>query len=174
MSDARNFVHYHWSLKTLPASQVMFVGLSYKLDKQWNILNAFCNSTNSWKIIEKIEKASLGITIHKTNLVKWVPLNNGKIRYPNIQEKTEWLIHLLNEIDIINPKIVYLFGKQVSEFFIKNCILERESDTVYIQWTTTYILVHHPSYIFVYKRKNIDSYVNNITLEIQKTLQNNL
>jgi DNA polymerase len=148
----------------------MFVGLSYKLDKEGKVLKAFCDSTNSWKVIANLEEFCNGITIHKTNLVQWVPLYEGKIRYPDTKEKTEWLTQLLEEIDTIKPKIVYLFWKQVSDFVIKKLDMKKKSDFEYIRWNVTFILAHHPSYMYIYKRKDMDKYIETIVTQIKNII----
>ena len=168
--NTKNFVEYWDDLDNLPVSQVLFVGLSYKLNKNWQILEAFCDSTNSWKVIQKLEEWCSWISVHKTNLVKWVPLNNGKIRYPNSKEKEEWLCKLLEEILVIKPQVVYLFGKQVSDFIIKNTELEKVSNFEYNFWNIIFVLAYHPSYMYIYKRKELDNYVNWIVLRILEIL----
>jgi hypothetical protein len=45
--NTKDFVSYQSDLEYINASQVMFVGLSYKLDKEGKVLKAFCDSTNS-------------------------------------------------------------------------------------------------------------------------------
>lgn len=167
----KNFVEYWLDLNKLPDSKVIFVWLSYKLDKNGEMLEAFCDSTNSWKVINKLEKGCWWISIYKTNLVKWVPIKEGKIRYPNADEKKDWLQKLLNEISIINPKVVYLFWKQVSDYIINNLDLEKISDFEYKFWNVTFILAYHPSYIYIYKRKEIDNYVWGIISKISEIIE---
>jgi len=168
--NINTFSEYHFDLGELPVSDAMFVWLSYKKDKNGNILDAFCDSTNSGKVISKIEELCQWISIHKTNLVKWVPLKEWKIRYPNIDEKKDWIQKLLNEISVVNPKVVYLFWKQVYDFVKKTLDLEKISDYEYKLWNIIFILAHHPSYIYIYKRKEMDEYINTIVLRIQEIL----
>lgn len=170
--NKNNFVEYWLKLNELPNSKVIFVWLSYKLDKNGKILEAFCESTNSWKIISKLEEWCKWINIYKTNLVKWVPLKDGKIRYPNVDEKKDWLQKLLGEISVVNPKVVYLFWKQVSDYIIKHLDLERISDLEYKFWNVTFVYAHHPSYIYIYKRKEIDNYVWGITSKMFEIIEN--
>lgn len=63
--------------------------------------------------------------------------------------------NLLIEIDILNPKIILVLGKLTFNFiekhFIKNNI--DKSKLIYIE---------HPSYIYVYKRKYINDYINKV------------
>lgn len=169
--NTKYFEEYWLDLNNLQEASVIFVGLSHKYGKNWEVLEAFCETTNSWKVIQQLEEGCGWISIHKTNLVKWVPLKNGKIRYPNAEEKKEWLNALLEEISIINPSVVYLFWKQVSDFVIKNIKLEKISDVEYRFWEVTFLLAHHPSYIYLYKRRDIESYIQWITTKISELLE---
>ena len=167
----KSFVSYESNLEEISSSQVMFVWLSYKLNKQWEVLKAFSDTTNSWKVISQLEESCEGVSIHKTNLVQWVPLDEEwKIRYPNAKEKEKGLNNLLEEIEKIKPKIVYLFWKQVSDFVIKKLYVEKKSDFEYTQWDITFVLAHHPSYMYIYKRKELDNYIQNIVQQIQNIL----
>ena len=63
--------------------------------------------------------------------------------------------NLLIEIEILNPKIILVLGKLtfnfIEKYFIKNNI--DKSKLIYIE---------HPSYIYVYKRKYINDYINKV------------
>lgn len=158
------FIPYHFKW-TIPLHWVFFVWLSHKLWKNWEVLDAFCDSTSSWKIIsEVISSCKNKSSIHTLNLVSWVPVNeNGKIRYPDNREKEKWLQDLIEKIDLFQPKIIFLFWKQVSEFVIKKLKLEQLSTTEYKYWEIIFALADHPAYIAVYKRKNIEEYVSYIS-----------
>lgn len=158
------FVPYYPN-SDIPANWVFFVGLSHKLWKDWEVLDAFCDSTHSWKIIsEVILSCENKSSIHNLNLVSWVPVNKDwKIRYPDIKEKEKWLQDLIEKIELFKPKIIFLFWKQVSEFVIKKLKLEQLSDTEYKYWEIIFALANHPAYIAVYKRKNIEEYVSFIS-----------
>lgn len=147
---------------------IFFVWLSHKLWKNWDVLDAFCDSTQSWKIISDIIISSQKEDfIYKMNLVSWVPINEKwKIRYPDIDEKEAWLKDLIDKISLFKPKIVFLFWKQVSDFVIKKSKLEKMSDNEYKYWETIVIFAPHPSYIAVYKRKNVGDYISFITNKI--------
>lgn len=155
------FVPYYWVLKNFPQNWVFFVWLSYKLGKDWTVLEAFCNTTNSWKIITNITSICWLDWIYKTNLVKWVPLDeNRKIRYPNKIEKNDWIDILIREINLFKPRFVFLFWKQVSDFVLKKLNPIKISENEYRYWETIFVLSEHPSYIAVYKRKQIDNYTS--------------
>jgi DNA polymerase len=153
--------------------QIFFVWLSSKNDKAGNKLPAFDVSTNSWKIIQKIYDEVWQDWVHATNLVPFTPLKDGKIRYPTKQEKIQGLEKLLEEMDFHQPKIVFLFWKEVSDFVFQKLQWEEISEwKVFKNWIL-FIATQHPSYIFVYKRKNIEEYVQKIVEKIyalKKTL----
>lgn len=163
-----NLIPYSENTRFMPNYEVYFLWLSHKIWKDWKVLEAFCNSTNSWKIINLIiDKCNSRLNIYKTNLVRWVPLDNkSKIRYPNENEKLVWLQRLKREISVFKPKIVYVFWKQVSDFVLKKLELKKISNTEYSNWNTIFILAEHPSYMAVYKRKQIDEYVLKISNRI--------
>lgn len=130
--DNIHFVPYNSLLQNFPQSWVFFVGLSHKLWKSWEILEAFSNTTNSGKLINKIILQCPQIPIYQTNLVKGAPLDqNRKIRYPNLEEKEKWTAILQQEIHNFSPKIVVLFGKQVSDMVIKRLQSTKISPTKY-------------------------------------------
>ena len=135
---------------------VMWVGLSAKRFDDLNNSIPLSNDTNSGKIIELIENELTDLKFYKTNLVKCLPLDeNNKLRYPTPKEMQACINNLLIEIEILNPKIILVLGKLtfnfIEKYFIKNSI--DKSKLIYIE---------HPSYIYVYKRKYIDDYIEKI------------
>ena len=157
MEASKNFIPYIKKTKIVWDISVFFVGLSHKCGKHGEVLEAFCDSTNSGKVISEILRKSNGVAVYTTNLVKWVPIDSqGKIRYPNLEEKQTWLIELEKEIQIYKPKQIFCFGKQVSDFVVKNLSLKN----------IEVISVEHPSYIAIYKRKDMDDYIANICEQI--------
>ena len=135
---------------------VMWVGLSAKRVDDLNNSIPLSNDTNSGKIIELIEQELPDLKFYKTNLVKCLPLDeNNKLRYPTPKEMQACINNLLIEIEILNPSIILVLGKLtfnfIEKYFIKNNI--DKSKLIYIE---------HPSYIYVYKRKYIDDYIEKI------------
>ena len=85
--------------------------------------------------------------------------------------------HLHSEILEFRPKLVFLLGKQVGDFVteVKNIKLSDKFEYETFQKDNTiYVPVHHPSYILVYKRKFIDSYINGISKVINDFSVGNL
>lgn len=165
------FLKYKVNLENHSNAEIFFVWLSNKKDKNFQILEPFSELTNSGKFISEIEKEVLEknsvIKIYKTNLVKWVPLDkNLKIRYPNNFEKAEWFQVLLQEIELLRPKKIFLFWKEVSDFFIKNLDLEKISENKYLYWEILIIFEFHPSYILVYKNKEKENFKQRVINEI--------
>lgn len=132
--------------------------------------------TNTGMIIHKIEEKCKEIIAYKTNLVKCLPLTEQqKLRYPNKKEIDSCFENLLNEINTMSPKIVFLLGEKVYSSVGKKFEIEfekwndfnfhyKEFEGVY------YVPVHHPSYIYVYKRKKVEDYIRGIEKVINDLL----
>lgn len=147
--------------------QVLWVGLSAKTVTSEDEV-PLAKSTNSGAIIHRIEETLNGVETYKTNLVKCVPLDDQKkLRYPNKQEIDDCFCNLEEEISELMPKVVFLLGEKVYSSVAKRLKLsfERfdgfnyqcvERDGIY------YVPIHHPSYIHVYKRKHVDTYIQSI------------
>ena len=133
---------------------VMWVGLSAKkvddIDKNYPLEE----NTNSGLLIKEIEDILPSLNYYKTNLVKCLPLDNkGKIRYPSVNEMNKCISNLLIEIEVMNPKIIFLLGKNVYNFISKYM----NKNNIKLNLPIKYI--EHPSYIYVYKKKYKDNYI---------------
>lgn len=157
--------------------QIFWVGLSAKRAMS-DIEVPLAPETNTGMLIKKIEETCAGIITYKTNLVKCLPLTDGqKLRYPNKKEMDCCFGHLLNEIHAMSPQIIFLLGERVYSTVGKNMNVEfdkwndfdyhyREIDGIY------YVPIHHPSYIYIYKRKRIDDYISGVEKIIHLLLRN--
>ncbi len=147
--------------------QVFWVGLSAK--------KATCESekplsptTNSGKLICNIEERCAEVLTYKTNLVKCVPLDDQeKLRYPNKKEIDICFPNLKEEISELKPRIVFLLGDKVTKAVSKHFKLTFESwdgfDYKYTVYNEIFFIpIHHPSYVHVYKRKQMDDYIFNV------------
>ena len=147
--------------------EVFWVGLSAK-KVLCEAETPLSPTTNSGKIIQKIEESLENISTYKTNLVKCLPLNEKqKLRYPDKKEIDSCFANLQSEIKELSPKIVFLLGEKVYSSVGKhlnikfnkwdefNYDCKKHQDTYYIP-------VHHPSYIYVYKRKQTTQYISSI------------
>lgn len=148
----KEFIFFDSNKINIWKNAIFFIWLSYKLDREWNILEAFSNKTASWKILQDIKDKSWK-NIVMLNLVQWVPLDeNWKIRYPSKVEKEKWYEYIKWLIKKYNPEKIFLFGKQVQDMFIED--KNRCVGRLYF--------FEHPSYISVYKKFKIEDYKKNI------------
>lgn len=137
---------------------IFFVWISNKYWRTWELLEAFSLETNSWKIVDKLISNLDWYDTYKTNLVSIVPLDeNNKIRYPNHNEKENWLKILEKEILKLSPDLIVLFWKQVYDFVSKYSLINKEK----------LIFAYHPSYIRVYKRNTQEYYISNLVDKIK-------
>lgn len=156
--------------------QIFWVGLSAKMTKTDGEI-PLSPTTNTGMVIEEIEGKLGEVVTYRTNLVKCVPLNeHHKLRYPNQKEINCCIPNLQKEIEELHPKIVFLLGEKVYSSVGKYLGIEfekwkgydyhyKEHDGVY------YVPVHHPSYIYVYKRREVEQYVNSVAKIAKKLLQ---
>jgi len=156
------------------SADVFWVGLSaVRVENVENEI-PLCAKTNSGKLICKIESSMKDIQFYKTNIVKCLPLRDSKIRYPNSKEMSACYNHLIDEIKAFKPKIVFLLGKIICDFVQKKENIsptKLHSNFEYKKFhilNTTIVPIHHPSYIQIYKRKQVDRYISaleNITMQ---------
>jgi uracil-DNA glycosylase len=150
-------------------SHVFWVGLSAVQFHEDEHKQPLAPSTSSGSLIRQIELPfKKDIFFYKTNLVKCVPLKNDKIRYPLQHEIEKCFPNFEVELEELNPTIVFLLGKQVANFVIGKVSDEQVSlsqDFIYRGikvGDTLYVPVHHPSFILVYKRKQLNQYIDGI------------
>ena len=122
----------------------------------------FDESTNSGKIINEII-SKINDECLKLNLVQYAPLDkNCKLRYPNKKEINELIPLFLKTIESFKPDLIIGLGNIVKNEISKIDLLKNKI-----------IFKKHPSYTFVYDRKNLDNYINNIIDDINM-FRNNL
>lgn len=150
-------------------SDIFWVGLSAVHVGDGDEGLPLSKETRSGQLIHQIEEPFVRkYKFYKTNLVKCLPLRDGKIRYPSSTEMEHCFPNLETEIQSLKPRIVFLLGKQVSSFVIGKKIGEPVSFKESFEYTAynvdgvLYIPIHHPSFILVYKRKYISEYIKNI------------
>jgi uracil-DNA glycosylase len=148
-------------------AEIFWVGLS-AVKSSVNYEIPLSSNTNSGKLINSIESILPSISFYKTNIVKCLPLEDGKIRYPSISEMKNCYFHLEREMEFFKPKIVFLLGKQVSSFVLKEYKINDISLNDDFNYSTydvdekIFIPIHHPSFILVYKRKKLTNYINSL------------
>lgn len=150
---------------------VMFVGLSAKPEA-----NDLCPTTNTGKLISAIEERIAGsMGIYRTNAVKCAPLDSaGKLRYPTESELKACLPRLLAEIESVSPKVVVPLGGIVSRFLLQSLGEGRQFSGFGADFDyETYPLdlgyampIHHPSYIWIYRRKRVNEYVERVVAKL--------
>ena len=149
-------------VENMRKSDIMFVGISAKM-KETEGEMPLSENTNSGKLIKMIEERLLeensNISCYRSNMVKCVPLNEkGKIRYPDSLEIENCIDNLVYELSIVKPKVAVLLGRLV-EKHLKKKINELGYNN---------ITIHHPSYIHVYRKKEIEKYVEESSKNILK------
>lgn len=146
----------------LRKADIVFVGISAKM-KETEDEMPLSENTNSGKLIKMIEERLLkednNISCYRSNMVKCVPLDKeGKIRYPDSWEIENCIDNLVYELSIVKPKVVVLLGRLV-EKHLKKKIMEQGYNN---------ITIYHPSYIHVYRKKEIEKYVEESSKNILK------
>ena len=148
-------------------SEIMWVGLSAK-EVTSDMEGPLSIKTNSGKVLREIEEELKNKQAYKTNLVKCLPLNKeNKIRYPTKKEIECCSEHLISEIKVISPKIIFLLGEKVYKAVAqkKKINLKKWNEFKYYYEKVEgiyYIPIHHPSYIHRTKKKNMQKYSNSI------------
>lgn len=147
--------------------QVFWVGLSAK-KVTFESEKPLSPTTNSGKLICDVEERCAEVLTYKTNLVKCVPLDEQmKLRYPNRKEIDVCFPNLEREINDLKPRIVFLLGDKVTKAISRHFQLTFEpwdgfNYKYIIHNGTYYIPIHHPSYVHVYKRKQMEDYILNV------------
>lgn len=154
-------------MKGVKQADVMWVGLSFKNADNGELVPPLDPSTNSGMLIREIETECLGVKFHKTNLVRFAPIDSrGKLRYPTRFECSEDFPKLLGEIKEINPKVIFLLGNDVSDFVLGQLgfkSLKVSYDFEVFNWNGRWIApIYHPSYVMVYKRGEKSLYIRSI------------
>lgn len=168
------YCHQKPLTEPLRASEVVCVGLSAKLSSCKDEI-PLDPRTISGHLIAQIEKA-VGSTFYKTNLVKCVPLDEtDMLRYPTNDEMARCIPHLKGEIEEVQPKVVLLLGNKVASGVAKhrNMVTPKFNGYQYQSVEhngVKYIAIQHPSYIYVYKRKEIQQYIDAVVDIIRKEI----
>lgn len=149
-------------VENMKKSDIMFLGISAKIKEKGDEM-PLSENTNSGKLIKMIEERLLkennNLLCYRSNMVKCVPLNEkGKIRYPDNLEIENCIENLVYELNRVKPKVVVFLGRLV-EKYLKKKIIELGYNT---------ITIYHPSYIYVYRKKEIEKYVEESSKNILK------
>jgi hypothetical protein len=150
---------------------VYFVGLSAK-----PMCEHLAPETRTGNIIEQIVDQLPSVKAVKTNLVKIPPIDQeGNLRYPNPTEMQLGWSELQAEMNRTFPNLLVTLGQQVSLFLrsqmgVQPAKPQLPSDFSYesylSQSQSKILSIHHPSFIYVYRRKDIENYVENVVISI--------
>jgi len=162
-------------LNQLPAydsekqGNIFWVGLSAVQFSQKEEQIPLSPLTRSGALISEIERPFKDqFAFYRTNVVKCLPLVNDRIRYPVTNEMEKCFPNLQDELDIFRPSLVFLLGKQVGDFVLKKISKKNLPLSDQFEYQSffndgiNFVPIHHPSYILVYKRKYIQSYIKAI------------
>lgn len=155
--------------------EIFWVGLSAKMVESDNDI-PLSPTTNTGSLIQRVEEKNKSLLTYKTNLVKCVPLTSEqKLRYPSKSEIKSCFDNLIAELDEMAPKIIFLLGEKVYSSIGDRLKIDFEKWSGYeYQFKEHngmyFVPIQHPSYIYVYKRKYIDEYINGIECIINQLL----
>jgi DNA polymerase len=155
-------------------ADVFWVGLSAVKVHRVETTKPLASDTRSGKLVEDIEARLDKVSFYRTNLVKCYPESNGKIRYPRRDEMKCCFPNLVSEVEVMAPRVVLLLGRQVANYvFIQlgtsSFSLGSGFDyTALVVGGVAYVPVHHPSYVLVYQRGCLASYIDHICRVIRE------
>ena len=99
------------------------------------------------------------MSLYRTNIVKGVPLDDhGKLRYPKKKEIERCFRNLMNEIEMISPKVLILLGDMVRNSVEDKWKIEikkpTEEELPVLKYKDKYIIsMYHPSYLLRSKKR---------------------
>jgi uracil-DNA glycosylase family 4 len=145
--------------------EVMFVGLSAIKTNDVENDEPFSPISKSGKLLREITH-SISEDVYFTNIVKCLPLLGKKIRYPNKIEMSACLENFKTEINEIRPKKIILFGKNVSSHVSKKFGFKFNNNFLTFpvgEYEGIKIMdAYHPSYVLIYKSRDILEYKSTI------------
>lgn len=153
-------------------SDIMWIGMSAQQNKNDFEFEPLDKRTPSGKFICSVEDELPDYLFYKTNLVKCLPLDfENKIRYPTNKEYSICFDNLLKEIELVEPKFIFLLGGSVSKFVCKKFNVKKEKYVLIPYKDKFFIVIDHPSFLMVYKRKSLNKYINKIVSLIQNNFK---
>ncbi len=163
-------------LDTTCSADVVWVGLSSVRVDDVETSRPLSSDTRTGSLVEDIEAHLPGISFYHTNLVKCLPESQSKVRYPTCTEMKSCFPHLENEVQVLSPRVVLLLGKQVANYVLKQfdsslSKLDKNFNyNVFMINGVAYVPIHHPSFMLIYQRRNLESYVDQICRVIRENL----
>ena len=108
------------------------------------------------------------ISFYRSNLVKCFPAVNGKIRYPARDEMRSCFPNLVTELGAVAPRVVLLLGKQVADYVYSQLssrpasLAEDFRYSACVVCGVAYVPIHHPSYVLIYHRRRLGTYMSEL------------
>jgi len=155
-------------------TDILWVGLSAKKGSEEFPLSP---DTNTGRIVRQIEEGLLSTSFTKTNLVQCAPVDcNNRLRYPTRNEMESCFYDFQNRLANLQPRLVLLLGLMVAQFVLGDqgiAIHKLDSEFNYDihKWDNVeYMPIHHPSFIHIYKRKQLPFYISRVQDAISQTI----
>lgn len=169
------------ALERAKKAHIFWVGLSAVAFEEGAERLPLSPLTPSGSLIHAVEAPLRGqFSFYKTNLVKCAPLKEDKLRYPISREMEKCFPNFEWELEHLQPQIVFLLGRQVSDFVFKMFGLPKTSldeDFNYLSYVVagkSFVPIHHPSYILIYKRKQLELYMRSLRDMVLKSAIGNV
>lgn len=170
ISDCRKCDLYINQLPLMDASiksDIMLIGLSAKIKKNGDEV-PLDERTRSGKLVSQmgIIAKKHGYCIYRTNIVKCPPIgDDAKLRYPNKEEIDSCFENLLKEIDVVEPRIIFMFGKIVIDTICDKLTIRQKVEVStgfeYYKWNRRILVKsYHPAYILRSTRR-VEEYMRN-------------
>lgn len=134
--------------------KVLLVGISNKEGKE-----PFDSSTASGRIVDQMI-VRIPCEFFKINYVNFAPLDlEGKMRYPTKEELTNSFPSFCSRVKVIEPDLIVVFGKMIADELKKRGYCDYPI-----------LSLAHPSYIWVYRRNELDCYLEKAVFQIKDKL----
>lgn len=166
------------ALERAKKAHIFWVGLSAVAFEEGEERLPLSPLTPSGSLIHAVEAPIRNqFSFYKTNLVKCAPLKEDKLRYPLSHEMEKCFPNFKWELDNLQPQTAFLLGRQVADFVFKKFGLPKASLNAnfhyqsFVIGSTRFVPIHHPSYILVYKRKQLEAYTRRIRDMVLKSTQ---
>lgn len=163
------------ALEQAKKAHIFWVGLSAVAFEEGEERLPLSPLTPSGSLIHLIETPLRNqFSFYKTNLVKCAPLKENKLRYPLRHEMEKCFPNFEWELDHLHPRTAFLLGRQVADFVFKKFGLPKPTFSESFRYqsfkigNTNFVPVHHPSYILIYKRKQVEVYTRKLRDIAQK------
>lgn len=138
----------------------LWVGLAHKRSKNGVTMAAFDVRTPSGALVHRIAEGIPNATHLFDNIVSYVPTDTeGKERLPNkVDFEASWK-DFWCRVEASSPDLLVIFGGSAAKFCQKRLNLGSEKYSVVEYNGVSIAFCDHPSYVNIYKRKSMDTYI---------------